>query len=540
MKTFNLFVIMITLLFVSTSFTQDDKDNNLFEQIWDAGMNTIRRCWEIEGDFDLDQDGKKEFVAYDADQKRGYLFESHGNGDNQYDIIWSQEYSYCGPERSIFISDLDNDGFQELILAIDSGYPGGFGGQNSFKIYEWDGTDNGIPNEPTLEFDPPRNPAKDMKLEATSRLLNMDSDPEPEFVLTYNGGGGLYIAILSLENSDLTNPIWKVEYKDTTVSEQVHGAGIGDLNNDGFLDILASSSGTPGSFQVYTNTGENSYERVARWEQGSFPSWYEGCQSTIVITDINGDDKNEAFIFGQLGAIYVIHDVEDLTTIFDESHFTELLVLFDDANYRGGVRGDLDNDGYPDLYFAGNESNTILDLEWKGTADDDITDPNNYEVYVLWQDLTDKAETVQTVIGDFDGDGMNHGDLVFSISPSVAGFSGIMMLEYDPVTEISVVPISIPKVIPETCKLYSNYPNPFNPETKIVYDLAYAADVQLEIYNLLGQKQATLVNEYQGIGQYEVIFNGENEKGELLSSGIYIYSLKAKDFMFTKKMLYVK
>ena len=537
---------LVVLFFLTgTNFllAQVDKPNELFERVWDGGTGfykTISRAWEIEAGWDIDNDGKKEFAAFDADATTVYVWESHGNGDNQYDLIWKKTLS-GGSERSLFSGDLDNDGNPELIIAHEAPED-----EHALKIFEWDGTDDGIPSEPTHTYDPPRNDSNVMGLEATSQLVNMDSDPEPEFVFTYRGQVGLYLSIFSLKSGDLDNPSWKVEFEErptegAELADRIHGAGTGDLNNDGFMDVLCSSDGDPGAFYVFTNTGEDTYKKVKRWDPMELPEIYTGCQSTMVIADINQDGKNEGFIFGQDGMIYIMYDVTDLTTIFDQDHFIDLLYLFEDANYRGGVLGNLDGDDYPDLYFAGNANNTIFDMEWiNATGDNDVTNPANYGIYVIHQDFTDALEYVQTAIGDLDGDGLDHGDLVTSISPAVGDDAGIFLIEYDPVTEITSVPIILPDILPDRFSLQQNYPNPFNPETKIVYDLSQGANVVLEIYTLLGGKVVTLIKKHQGIGRYEVYWDGRNGVNQLMPSGMYVYRLQARDFVQTKKMVFVR
>lgn len=89
--------------------------------------------------------------------------------------------------------------------------------------------------------------------------------------------------------------------------------------------------------------------------------------------------------------------------------------------------------------------------------------------------------------------------------------------------------------IPEEFALYSNYPNPFNPSTKIKYNLPESQMVSLRVYNVLGQEVATLVNMQQNAGYYEVTFNADQ-----LSSGIYLYILKTESYNSTHKMLLLK
>ena len=83
--------------------------------------------------------------------------------------------------------------------------------------------------------------------------------------------------------------------------------------------------------------------------------------------------------------------------------------------------------------------------------------------------------------------------------------------------------------------LFSNYPNPFNPSTQIVYQIPKEGFVNLTIYNTLGQVVQTLVNKKQTVGKYTVEFNANN-----LPSGVYIFKLQADEFSSTKKMVIAK
>ena len=99
--------------------------------------------------------------------------------------------------------------------------------------------------------------------------------------------------------------------------------------------------------------------------------------------------------------------------------------------------------------------------------------------------------------------------------------------------------------IPEKNKLLANYPNPFNPETWIPYQLAAAADVTLTIYTAEGQLVRTLVIGHKSTGIYEnksraVYWDGKNDLGELVASGLYFYTLTAGNFTASRKMLILK
>ena len=94
--------------------------------------------------------------------------------------------------------------------------------------------------------------------------------------------------------------------------------------------------------------------------------------------------------------------------------------------------------------------------------------------------------------------------------------------------------------IPVTHNLFQNYPNPFNPSTIISYSLPNVSFVSLKIYDILGREVRTLVNSEQNIGIHNIQWNGDNNYGNKVSSGIYLYKIEAGDFIMTKKMLLLK
>jgi hypothetical protein len=93
---------------------------------------------------------------------------------------------------------------------------------------------------------------------------------------------------------------------------------------------------------------------------------------------------------------------------------------------------------------------------------------------------------------------------------------------------------------PSGFSLSNNYPNPFNPETKIGYSLSKSSQVKLEIFNVLGQRIRTLVDEHQTAANREVVWDGKDENGKEVSSGVYLCKLQAGDLVQTKKMVLIK
>jgi len=98
----------------------------------------------------------------------------------------------------------------------------------------------------------------------------------------------------------------------------------------------------------------------------------------------------------------------------------------------------------------------------------------------------------------------------------------------------------ITPLLPGEFMLYQNYPNPFNPETSISFALPVTAPVRLDIFNILGQKVITLLDRPMPAGVNTVVWEGNNESGWKVSTGVYFYRLQSGSFTQSKKMLLLK
>ena len=94
--------------------------------------------------------------------------------------------------------------------------------------------------------------------------------------------------------------------------------------------------------------------------------------------------------------------------------------------------------------------------------------------------------------------------------------------------------------VPHNFSLHQNYPNPFNPIANLRYDLPEQAHVTLTVYDLIGREVTQLVNTVQEAGFRSVQWNATDSFGKPVSAGVYLYQIRAGEFVQTKKMVLLK
>ena len=103
-----------------------------------------------------------------------------------------------------------------------------------------------------------------------------------------------------------------------------------------------------------------------------------------------------------------------------------------------------------------------------------------------------------------------------------------------------VVAVKDREELPTEYNLYQNYPNPFNPTTEIKFSIPKSGNVELRVYDILGRVVIELANKNFATGSYSVTWDGKNDSGIQVPSGVYIYIIKAGQFISSKKMIFIK
>ncbi len=300
---------------------------------------------------------------------------------------------------------------------------------------------------------------------------------------------------------------------------------MGDLDGDGFLNILDVTR----FIEIVTETGED-----ATFDESS-------------LMDLNGDGNHnildvvmliEAVL--DMGTLAKDHPlIEDITatiapiTLDNTREWQNIPVTVDCYEMVSGFQADLIFDpavvelGIPVL-AEGNESVGVF------------TSINGNTMRVLSIDLTgnliDLASGLLMNVPVQVIDETATGPTDFAVEDLI--ISGPGGVEIVAQCLVSVIDIGLPG--PTEFALKQNYPNPFNPTTNIRYDIAEKGDAQLVIYNMLGQEVRSLVYGNQNIGRYEVEWNGLDNAGQPVATGIYIYQLQAAHYTRTIKMAYIK
>ncbi len=446
---------------------------------------------------DLDGDGDNDLAVANFNSASVSVFLNNGDGTFASKVDYGVE---MGPQ-SVFIADLDGDGDNDLAVA-NAGFSGD--GTVSVLLNNGDGTfasnvrySTGFWSAAVFIADLDGDGDNDLAVANYSDLFDDPFDNNVS-VLLNNGDGTFRHGV------------------DHGVGSQPRSVFGADLDGDGDNDLAVANWGS-NTVSVLLNKGDGTFELKVDYNAGDLPR-------SVFIADLDGDGDNDLAIgdvaFGG-GTVSVLLNNGDGTFAPKASYIVETLP-------QSVFSTDLDGDGYNDLVAANEKSNAVSVLLNNGDG--------TFAPKVAFG-VGSRPQSVFSA--DLDGDGDN--DLVTANwgSNSVSVLLNLSSSSADDSTAITVEAESALNV-PESYGLSQNYPNPFNAETVIHYDLPNRSHVNISVFNMKGQKVATLVDKEMDAGRHSIVWYGRDKQGKEVGTAIYIYRMKSKELSIARKAVILK
>jgi predicted outer membrane repeat protein/parallel beta-helix repeat protein len=352
---------------------------------------------------------------------------------------------------------------------------------------------------------------------------SFSSNPSLENVtITDNSGSGIYCGYSS--NPSLVNVII------TGNHSTYRGGGIHchRYSNPSLVNVIIA-----GNHSTYSGGGINCYHHSnpslknvtltgnsASYGGGIYCNYSSNPSlENVTISDNNADSGGGIYCrnFSNPSLMNCIlwNDSPQEVYFHDYENPTEITISYSDI--QGGENG-----------IVTNNNGTVNWLEGNIDADPLFADPQNDDFHLTWANFPIPDSTMSPCIDT--GDPSSPLDPDGTIADMGAFYFDQNQQEIE---DISVAPIS--------CNLYQNYPNPFNPTTTISFFTTKSTEnTEITIYNIKGQKVKTIAKGEFDEGNHSVIWDGTDDSGKPVGSGVYLYELKAGNFNTTKKMILMR
>ncbi len=556
---------MIMTILTLPLMGQDDNGNRL-RPVWYSSLDEFTKGNIINAGMDTDNDGWGEFFLWDVQTQTYLLYEAFG--DDQYHIVYQDS-------GLMNFYDLDLDGQLELVkihedkvtleqwitihewnnINLDSNLSGGFTEPtkttNRFSRAIWNniaeghGFDRGL-----LDF------------------VKLDGDDDWDIFavdakLTFWGGKlvrwneGTIINVLEMTDFNTATPQVTLRYTSGPLKNGMLFFGIWnnyiDIDKDGLMDILLVSDHTKSLMGIRT-AGNDSYDPIVLSVLPDIGFYH--IPTFPVVANFDNDEEQEIY-FGDLdGQLWFMHTTTDFESTLGHYNIFYLSRIVKKQNspgatnmLMGGHVGDLDGDGKPNIYYCSKDISSLIDVEYQsGYAGDSLSFSYTYTPLVssngqpmtatMWNMSTgtryrfapmdlDHDNKREIIIGGPDTDHM-----IFDRISTVYIYES----EHEVFSSVTEKILNLPEKI----TLLQNYPNPFNPGTTICYQITETGKVVLRIFNVLGEEVRYFEASHDAPGIYSIYWNGTDNTGMAVQTGLYLFHIFQGNFAQQKKMMLLK
>lgn len=296
-----------------------------------------------------------------------------------------------------------------------------------------------------------------------------------------------------------------------------------DLNGDAYPDIVAPSDSYNEFICLFNSSGSGTFDD--HWIELEDKVYMSGDIKDFMPADLDGDGDID-FLVGLYGAVKWLENQNGLGSFGSEKTITTEVENLSSV-YAADLDGDLDLDvmyaadaGYTTSYY---EKAWYENVSGAGTfgAKESIEENDHTRVWATDMDCD----------GNLDYVSASSNNINWRLNLDGQGTFG------EPITT------SIDKKtskIPESFQLSQNYPNPFNPVTTITYQLPEDSNISLKIFNNNGKLVKVLIEEYERIGSYQINWDGRDENGVLVPSGLYLYQIATGSYSQSNKMVLIR
>ena len=494
---------------------------------------------------DYDNDGDKDlFITHMVGKNRLYRNEANeGFADVTAVAGISTEPL---PSMGACWGDYDNDGWLDLYVVNYSGVPNFGVMRNYLYRNQGDGTfldvtltagvaDSGKHAFIAVFFDYNNDGWQDIYIANDRSSIN---------TLFENMGNGTFIDMSEESNANL--------------DFDAMGIAVGDYNDDGWLDLYVSNG--PVGNGLLRNNGDGTFTEIA---ESLGLTVDKGCWG-VNFFDYDNDSDLDLYVCASIGVSPGSADRKNVLfeNLGDGTFIETSGIGLDNDNYEsyGNAIADFNNDGYCDIAVL-NEGNSFSLWENSGGS-------NNW-IKIKLQGISSNRDGIGSIIEVYrDGKKfirsvhcgmsfMSQNSLIQTIGVGKTTLIDSVIIKWpsgtiDAVRDLpvnrkllvveggSITGIADNVSFPNQITLYANYPNPFNPSTNILFELPKPEKVILKIFNVFGQEVKTLIHQPMHVGKHTISWDGHNQTGEVVSSGVYFYKIQAGDFIATRKMLFIR